>query len=178
MSPEQKETLPTRMETPETESHASAVVWDYPERAGMPALRMHWYDGGIQPPRPVELSPRIPMPGSGLLFVGDKGKLMAGFSGGSVRLLPEARFRDFQPPPRTLPRTTGHYKEWVDACKTGKPTSCGFGFGAPMTEVALLGAIAARSASLMEWDAANMRIPNDARCHAWLNPPRRAGWPL
>ncbi|MFN7932426.1 MAG: Gfo/Idh/MocA family oxidoreductase [Bryobacteraceae bacterium] len=178
MSPEQKETLPTRMETPETESHASAIVWDFPERAGMPALRLHWYDGGIMPPRPVELSPRERMPSSGLLFVGDKGKLMAGFSGGNVRLLPESRFKDFAPPPRTLPRTAAHYKEWVEACKTGKPTSCGFEFGAPMTEVALLGTIAARSASLIEWDAANMRIPNDARCQAWLNPPYRAGWSL
>lgn len=45
-----------------------------------------------------------------------------------------------------------------------------------MTEIALLGAIAARSASLIEWDAAHTRIPNDPRANSWINPPYRQGW--
>ena len=57
------------------------------------------------------------MPKEGLLFIGDKGKLLSGYYGGKNRLLPESKFRDYQPPPKTLPRTIGHYKEWTEACK-------------------------------------------------------------
>ena len=139
---------------------------------------MHWYDGGLRPHRPIELDPRTRMPNAGLLFVGEKGKLMADYSGGKNRLLPEAQFRDFQPPPKTLARSIGHYKEWVEACKGGKPANCNFDFGGRMTEIAQLGTIAARAARLLEWDPERMVIPNDAEAHSWLNPPYRAGWSL
>ena len=68
----------------------------------MPVLQMTWYDGGIRPPRPVELDSRTPMPVEGLLFVGEKGKLMSGYYGGKNQLLPEKQFSGFQPPPKTL----------------------------------------------------------------------------
>jgi len=59
----------------------------------------------------------------GLLFVGEKGKMLTGYYGGKARLLPEKTFRDFQPPPKTLLRSVGHYKEWLQACKGGKPAN-------------------------------------------------------
>ena len=47
-----------------------------------------------------------------------------------------------------------------------------------MTEIALRGTIVARSASLVEWDAANMRIANNPSLNAWVNTPYRSGWTL
>jgi hypothetical protein len=118
------------------------------------------------------------MPTSGLLFVGDKGKMLSEYSGGKMRLLPAERFRDFQPPPKTLARSAGHYQEWIDACKGGKPANCNFDFAGKMNEVAQLGTIAARAARLLEWDAANLTIPNDREANSWVNPPYRKGWTL
>ncbi|MCP5117931.1 MAG: gfo/Idh/MocA family oxidoreductase, partial [bacterium] len=91
---------------------------------------------------------------------------------------PEKKFKNHQAPPKTLPRTKGHYAEWVDACKTGKPTTCGFEFGSRLTEIALLGTLAARTGRLLEWDAKAMRIPNDAEANGLVNPPYRRGWSL
>lgn len=178
MSPDGCETLPPLIETPECESYSTMVTWDFPARGEHPPVRVHWYDGGLRPPRPLELEARTPMPTSGLLFVGSKGKMLAGYSGGKVRLLPEKQYRDFQPPPKTLPRTTGHYREWIQAAKGGKPASCNFELGSRMTEVALLGTLAARTARYLEWDSANLRITNDPDANQLVNPPYRDGWSL
>jgi hypothetical protein len=118
------------------------------------------------------------MPGSGLLFVGSKGKLLSGYSGGRNKLLPEREFRDFAPPPKTLPRTVGHYKEWIQAAKGGKPATCNFDLGSRMTEVALLGTLAARTARYLEWDSQNLQITNDRDVNALVNPLYRKGWTL
>jgi hypothetical protein len=118
------------------------------------------------------------MPSSGLLFAGSSGKLLTDYSGGNNRLLPEKRYRDFQPPRKTLPRTIGHYREWIQAAKGGPPAHCNFEVGSQMTEVALLGALAARTARYLEWDSANLRVTNDAEANRLINPPYRQGWTL
>jgi hypothetical protein len=66
----------------------------------------------------------------------------------------------------------------VQACKTGSPTNVNFDFGSRMTEIAQLGAIAARCARPLLWDADRMAIVNDAVANSWVNPPYRAGWSL
>lgn len=173
-----KEDLPPLIDTPETESYSSMISWEFPARQGLPSLALHWYDGGLRPHRPMEMQPGLPMPSSGLLFVGDNGKMLSEYSGGKNRLWPAERFRDFQPPPKTLVRSPGHYREWVDACKGGKLPNCNFEFAGKMNEVTQLGTIAARAARMLEWDTANMTIRNDHEASAWLNPPYREGWTL
>jgi predicted dehydrogenase len=178
MGADGSETLPPKIVTPETESYSNIITWDFPERGRHPALQMIWYDGGMRPHRPIELEPAMPMPVEGLLFIGEKGKLLSGYYGGKNRLLPERQFRDFQPPPKTLKRTIGHYKEWVLACKTGSGTNVDFEFGSHMTQVAQLGAMAARCARPLLWDADSRTVTNDAEANGWVNPPYRAGWML
>jgi hypothetical protein len=178
ITPEFVEILPPLIETPESESYSSMVIWDFPERQGLPPLRFHWYDGGMRPPRPIGMSPQRPMPADATLYVGDKGVLLTGYGGGRNILMPEAKFRDFQPPPKTLPRTIGHYREWIEACKGGKPTTCPIQFGGKMTEVALLGAIAARTERYLEWDSKNLTITNDKEANALVRQPYREGYTL
>jgi len=176
-----------RVETPECQSHANFITWDFPARDGLPPLRMHWYDGGLRPARPPELDPKVPMPRTGVLFVGENGKLMTGYSGGRFLgrrghrgglLLPEEKFRDWPEPVPTLPRVTDHYGQWTQACKTGARTACPLEFGCEMTETALLGTLALRVGRLIEWDAPAMRVTNDDEADELVNPPYRKGWTL
>jgi predicted dehydrogenase len=176
MDPDGKEYLPPRIQTPETESYSSVIAWDFAARGNHPPLRLHWYDGGMRPHRPMELDRSRPMPASGVLYVGEKGKMLTPYSGGKALLMPEREFRDFPQPPKTLRRTIGHYKEWTTGAKTGEPTNCNFSFGARMTEIALLGTLAARSARYLEWDTDRMRVPNDDEANRWISPPYRKGW--
>lgn len=153
--------------------HASIVTWEF---AG--GARVIWYDGGLKPARPAEMGPGAPaLAGSGLLFVGDRGVLSTGFTGGEHRLYPESRATEFAPPPATIERSKGHYQEWVAACKGGKPAFCEFGFGGALTELVLLGNLAVRgpAGKTLEWDAAAGRT-SDAAANAWISEPYRTGW--
>jgi hypothetical protein len=111
----------------------------------------------------------------------DAARGAAGARGGrgpASLLLPVARFRDFTPPPRTIPRTIGHYKEWVVAAKGGPPANCNFDFAALIAETALLGVISQRTGRTLVWDAQNGRITNDGEADQYVNPPYRSGWSL
>lgn len=182
--------------TPECQSNANMVTWEYPARGNLPPLKLYWYDGGMKPHRPPELDPGMEFRNSGLLFVGEKGKLIAGYYGGNPLgnrrgsdsggpgaleggiLLPQDKFRDFQPPPKTLRRVDDHYGEWTQACKEGRETVCPVTFGCEMTELALLGSLALRTRRLLQWDTENMKITNNRQADNLIDPPYRAGWEL
>ena len=161
----------------ETFPHASIVTWSFPARGALPPVRLTWYDGGLKPPRPPEMAPDRELGDDGILFIGEKGVLLSGFTGGP-KLLPESRNRDFAPPPPTLPRSSGHYQEWIASCKGGPPANCNFDFGSLLTEVALLGTIAQRTGRFLAWDSENLRFLNDAEANRHIDEPRRAGWAL
>ncbi len=184
-----REGMSTAVPTPECQSHANMVTWEFPARGELPPLQVHWYDGGLKPHRPMELDRKVTLPSSGLLFVGEKGKLLAAYTGGNFLsgrgrsgglLLPEESFRDFPEPSKTLPRVPDHYGEWVQAAKTGSRTVCPIEFGCEMTEMALLGALALRAGEgrVLEWDAEAMKITNDPEMDRYVDPPYRLGWTL
>jgi predicted dehydrogenase len=167
----------------ETFPHSSVVTWDFPARsqagvAELPKVRLHWYDGGVKPAIPEAMPAGKTLPSSGMMFVGDEGVLLSGFTGGSHQLLPESRAKSFTEPAKSLPRSEGHYLEWIAAAKGGPPASCEFGFGSLITEVALLGVIAQRTEKSLEWDSTKMRFSNDPEASLLLNPPYRKGWSL
>ncbi len=59
------------------------------DRAGLDIL---WYDGGIKPPVPEELmADDQELPEEGMMFVGDKGKILGGFRSENPQLIPESR---------------------------------------------------------------------------------------
>ena len=118
------------LEFPETYPNSSVVTWCFPKRKRLPPARVTWYDGGLKPPRPLELEPGRELGGDGILFVGTKGTILSGFSGGP-ELLPASRNARFRPPTKKLERTAGHYEEWISACKGGPPAKCEFGFREP-----------------------------------------------
>ena len=155
---------------PETFPNSSIITWDFP------AVRMHWYEGGLKPPAPADWGAR-PLPEAGILFVGDNGVLFSGFSGGP-RLLPESKNKAYTPPAKTIPRSIGHYEEWIQAAKGGKPANCNFDFASLLAETALLGVVATRTGKYLAWDAESARFTNDADANQYVNPPYRTGWSL
>ncbi len=166
---------------PETFPQASLLRFDFPARGDMPAVRIHWYDGGLTPPRPEGLQEGRDLTGEdneGLLFVGDRGTIMCGFSGEEPRLLPESKMKTFQPPPKTLPRSIGHEREWIEACKGGKPGGANFEFEAPVTETILLGNVALRTGKKLYWDGPGMKVTNVPTAQPYVSPEYRQGWTL
>jgi hypothetical protein len=158
---------------------ASMVRWEFPERGSMPPVALHWYDGGLRPPKPRELDEDgEPMPEEGLLFVGDSGKLLADFSGRYPRLIPKSRMARFQPPPRTLPRPAEELEQFVRACRGTQPADASIPNVAAITETILTGTIALRVDKKLRWDAQAWRFVGAPEADALMTRSYRDGWAL
>ncbi|HOA74503.1 MAG TPA: Gfo/Idh/MocA family oxidoreductase [Phycisphaerae bacterium] len=171
----------------ETFPLASRVRYEFPAREDMPAVSLTWYDGGMRPPRPRELEDgrELGEGQNGLLFIGDHGTIMTSVAGRKPRLVPESRMRSYKLPPKTLPRSIGHFKEWVEACKGGQPTGSNFDFASRVTETVLLGCLALRpelreamNRQRLEWDGAKLAVTNLPEANAFIHTTYREGWEL
>jgi len=164
----------------ETAPLSSMVEYQFPARGDMPPVKMTWYDGGLMPPAPQELEPsrRMGNKNGGVLLIGDKGILMCGCYGRSPRLIPEAKMQAYQRPPKTIPRSPGQREEWLEACKTGKPTGSNFEYASLLTEIVLLGNVAIRAGRKLEWDGPNMRVTNWPEANQYVRFEYRQGWTL
>jgi predicted dehydrogenase len=169
----------------ETYPMASVIHYDFPARGDMPPVRFTWYDGGLKPPRPEELEENRPLKGDGeeedegLLFVGDRGKILCTFNGGNPKLIPQTKMDSYKQPPKTLPRSPGNEREWLDACKGGKVKPGGnFEFEGLVTETLLLGNVATQMGQKLNWDRLNLKVANADIAQKYVRPERRSGWEL
>jgi len=159
---------------PELAPATMSASYRYAARGNRPGLTLTWYQGAMKPPA-IQQN-QIPAWPNGVLFVGDKGMVLADY--GKHILLPEAEFRDFQPPPESIPPSPGHQQEWLNACKNGTPTTCHFGYSGPLTEANHLGNVAFRIGKRIEWDSANLKIRNVRGADEWIGREYRRGWRL
>ncbi len=168
-----------RVKNNETYPNASVVHYSFPKRGDMPPVKVHWYDGGILPEIPEELAGRK-LPDSGTIFVGDKGKIMAGTYGDAPQLLPRSAHKAYKQPAKTLKRiTTSHEQNWIDACKGGDPASSNFDYSGPFTEMVVMGNFAIRlPGQLLKWDGPNMKVTNNDAANAFVHKEYRKGWTL
>ena len=95
-----------------------------------------------------------------------------------LRIWPEKRMQEYQRPPKTLPRSIGHYQEWITACKGGEPAASNFDYAGPLTETVLLGNLAIWTGDKLYWDSENMRFNNHPEADQFLHPKYREGWSL
>ncbi len=113
--------------------------------------------------------------GLGIMFQGTEATLVASY--GHYRILPETGKR-IEEPPRTLPRSVGHHREWLDAMKSRARCSCHFGYGHRLTSVGQLGNIALRTGETLRWDPIAERITNHESANDYLTKEYRAPWTL
>jgi predicted dehydrogenase len=168
----------------ETYPQAEIIRYDFDARGDMPPLRFTWYDGGLKPSRPPELEDNRPFRGEpdedeGLLFIGDHGKILCGFNGKDPRIIPQSKMDAYKQPPKTLPRSPGNEREWLDACKGGKTRPGGnFEFEDLVTQTLLLGNVAVLTGQKLTWDHANLKANNSDFAQKYIHPERRKGWEL
>jgi predicted dehydrogenase len=160
--------------SPETAPAWLIVHWQFPSRGDLPAVQLTWYQGGKRPD--LVAQGKVPAWGSGVLFVGERGMLLADYA--KHVLLPESEFAGFKRPEPSIPPSIGHHAEWIEACKTGKPTTCPFAYSGALTESNLLGNVAYRVGKKLEWDPVNLRASNCPEADRYLRPEYRKGWSL
>ncbi len=162
----------------ETVPHATLIHFTFPARGKLPPVKLTWYDHGLYPPRPEELEPGEKLDGNGILFVGDKGKLLAGGWSRSPRLLPKSRMEEYKQPKKTLRRAEAHDRAWLSACKGGPAASSNFDYAGPLAELVLLGSVALRTGEKLHWDGPNMKATGCAKADEYIRTPYRDGWTL
>jgi predicted dehydrogenase len=145
--------------------------FQFPARGNKPPVKLNWYDGGLLPELPEEMAPT--RRGYETIYIGEKGKIYG------HRIIPEAKMKAYGKPPKTLPRSPGHYKEFVDACRGGPVPGSNFvDHSAVLTETILLGNVALRAGKKLVWDGPNLKITNDAAANKLLHRDYRIGWGL
>jgi predicted dehydrogenase len=159
---------------PQTTPTSMRVRYEFPADNGRPPLMMSLVHGS----QPAEVSALQDAPTwkRGVVFIGDKGTLVADFA--RHRLLAGADPAAAGTVEHSIPDSIGHWQEWIVGCKESTQPSCHWGYGGPLTETVLLGNAAYRVGQKLEWDAVNGRVTNCPEVEPYVNPAFRAGWSL
>lgn len=159
---------------------SSHLRFDFSARGDQPPVSLHWYDGGQHPPVPLDWDRKKEFPKSGMLMVGDKNTLMTGPRPDSPQLLDDAVWQEFKRnlPAKTIPRIKGGpFVEWLQAIKgEGPMPGSQFDYSARLTEMALVGVLAQRTGTDIEWDAKAMKVTNHPDYERYVREPARHGW--
>jgi hypothetical protein len=173
--------VPFRIENDFSFPMASTVRFKYPANGDRPAIDLCWYDGGMRPPIPVELSnENKELPEEGMMFIGDKGKILTGFNLQDPQLIAGSKM-ETQTDPNAEKRdqvrqTSAALPLFVEACKSGKQYPGNFSEAEYLTEAVNLYAVALRSNKLLKYDAANLKITNVPEANKYLSREYRQGW--
>ena len=146
-----------------------------------PAVDTFWYDGGMKPETPEELyEDDEDLADEGMLFIGDKGKILCDFRANKPRLIPHEKPQGV----RGLGRRTGHRHD--DARRRmgerhpnkGTKSKGSFEQVAPLAEAVTLANIALRVPyKRLLWDAQKMEFTNSADANKYVRREQyRQGW--
>jgi predicted dehydrogenase len=162
--------------------NAAMTYYDFPERDGRPPVRLTWYSGGLQPPRPEELPDDEALNAmGGVLYVGSEGKLLHDTYGANPRFLPLELDRDRPDVPRQFERVENeaHEMNWARAIKGQAQAVSPFSYAAPLTEAMLLGVVSLKADTRkIVWDADDLRVTNRPEANEYLRRDPRDGWSL
>ncbi len=137
-------------------------------------LTLNWYHGGRRPPEEVakQIGDRK-LSDQGSIYLGTDGVLYSPYIADPI-LLPADKFKDYK-----VPKVEGddHYLQFVEAVRGNGQTSAPFEYSGPLTEVVLLGCLATRfPKQTLQWNAADLTIPNSKEASAFVRKQYRKGW--
>lgn len=175
--------------------HSATMRIHYEAKKGVRGpIDVIWYDGGMRPgliPE-LDLDDRA-MPSSGMMFVGDKGKILGG------RIIPEAKMKAYkgpqppepvqrapqqpqqpgQPRPFSIGNLPPRFEEFIAACRGGsKDTSGSFQSAYQLSTMINLGVAALRSGTKVKFDPVSRQITSNPDFNKLLTREYRKGWEL
>ena len=162
----------------------SRIKYTFPAKGDRGPVTLHWFDG----PQDWSKVGRIDKFGAehaahlgrACWMVGTKGMMGCGTHAGAPLILPEELHKSWKanPPEASIPRVAGGpFREWLRAIKgEGPEPGSNFSYGAKLTEIILLGVLAQRFNTRIEWDAKAGRITNHPELNAFVKEPVREGW--
>ncbi|MBM82439.1 MAG: dehydrogenase [Planctomycetaceae bacterium] len=139
-------------------------------------LRYVWRDGKAGRP-PLSTSDHLPsdlkLPNQGTLFVGEKGAIVHPH-GGKPLVFPKDLVSNMP-----VVEKRGHFENWHEAIRSGKPACASFDFSAPLTETVLLGNIAVRFPNeKLLWDSKALKFTKKNQANSFVKTEYRKGWEI
>ncbi|HEY4154216.1 MAG TPA: Gfo/Idh/MocA family oxidoreductase [Puia sp.] len=176
-----KDSVPFRIHNDFSFPTSSTVRFKFPAKGSRPPVELCWYDGGMRPACPAELAAENKeLPIEGMMFVGDKGKILAGFNVQDPRLLGpkgmEGTGNAKAGRPAQEEKMETSLQLFIDACKSGKQYPGSFAEADHIMEAINLYAVALRSGHLLKYDAAARQISNFPEANKYLSREYRTGW--
>ncbi len=171
-----------KTEGSELVSHPSSCIINYvfPAKGDRGEVKLQWLDGKYKIPKPEGMKSDQSTPDNGCVYVGSK-HLMQHRSHGGAPSIVDNKASDFKAPEKTMERSPGHYKEWMNAIRAGDYTlaKSNFDVAVPLTETLLLGTIGSLlgPGTSFTWDAESMSTGNDA-ADKLVGHNYREGWVL
>jgi len=155
------------------------IRFQFPQQVELPPFELFWYDGGMRPFVPDELrAAGKSLPREGMMFVGEKGKIIAGFRGEDPVLIPESKMNFLVKENEKETQGSSGNDVWISAFRNKTQTPGSFLLAGPVTETINLGAIALRAGKRVEYDTVNMKITNLPEANKYLTREYRQGWEL
>ncbi|MFO1063298.1 MAG: hypothetical protein U0892_05450 [Pirellulales bacterium] len=169
------------------------IEFDFAATASRPALKVFWYDGGKKPDAAKlagkwsdgkETKEFSEFKSSGSLIIGEKAKIFSPDDYGAEYFWQG----DMDTKEVEFDRSPGHFKEWVNSIKGGKPAWSNFqNYAGKLTEVILLGNLAVWAAGQskdgkqvespkLEWDQANLKVKGTTAYDSMITPTYRTGY--
>lgn len=160
--------------------HAAALYWEVPQNGKNKPLDVFWYEGGIKPATPKSLIKKgKKMPQDGVMFVGDKGMILADYGYQNTVLLDvkneEQVLTSVKVPEFELIDQTS---EMIRAFKGGKTSRGDFENVQTVAEAICFGNLAIRMDDRLEWDNKKMKVINLDAANEFISRKYRPGWEL
>jgi hypothetical protein len=164
------------------------VVYEFPARGDMPALKLVWYEGKKDGKRvlpPLELlQGKKKFSDSGSLIIGERAAIYSPDDYGEKREILGKEAGDIKEPEKRFKRREGDHdlnqkKEWVEAIKKNdyKIALSNFDYAGMLAEAVLLGNVAIRAGKKLMYDGQKMTF-NDSDADKLLRREYRTGWKL
>jgi hypothetical protein len=152
----------------------------FPERRDVPAFDLIWYDGGMKPFPPEELeADERDIPNEGMMFVGDKGKILAGFRGENPEIIPRSSMESYSAETIDSQNVERSRDEnWLNAVAQKKQSPGSFIRAETVTETINLAAVALRAGKTIHYDSESMKITNEEDANKYLTREYRSGWEI
>jgi predicted dehydrogenase len=160
--------------------HAATLRWEVPVKGTNESINVFWYEGGIRPITSKALRAKGgTIPEEGVMFVGEKGSIIAGYNYQKPELLgienSDAIISSIKEPEVKL---IDSITEMIDYFRGGKVSRGNYLNCQTIAETICLGNLAVRMNQRLEWDNKNLKVTNVPEANEYVTRKYRDGWEL
>ncbi len=167
---------------------AGRIQFEYAARDEWPEMKVIWYDGGMQPRIPELEAGTGSLPPSGMLYVGDKAKILV--DGRIPKLVTEKSVEPLWENDPEEEQSSRGIDLWLDGFMGGAPSPGRFLNAGPISETVCLAAVALRAGRQQSgnrnypasvkllYDSKKMQVTNIPDANQYLTREYRPGWEI